>query len=401
MTNATVATPRPFTHRVPDADIADLATRLAATRWPDEVNDGVWGWGVPVPYLRELCTYWRQQFDWRAAEHRLFAHDHFLIDMDGLDVHFIHARSPHAHATPLIITHGWPGSLFEFLHLIPRLLEPEKFGGRPQDAFHVVAPSLQGYGFSPPAPQPGMSQKTVAQRHARLMAALGYDRYIAQGGDWGSIVSQHNAILDPAHCIGLHINMVQPTPPAGVADPMALVRPDEVQFLANAARYRDTGSGYFHQQRSKPQTLAYGLTDSPAGWCAWVTEKFHAWTDCRGDIRNAVGWDDMLANIALYWFTNTIASSSRFYREFTLAQARGDEALSGITVPTGIARYPFDILGTPRAWAEAAFPLVHWYEAPRGGHFAALEQPALFAEDLWRFNETIKRLGGSAPQTPA
>jgi pimeloyl-ACP methyl ester carboxylesterase len=386
------AAPRPFTHTVPKGDITDLYRRLHATRWPDEVNDGAWGWGVPVADMRALCVYWQEKFDWRAAEARLFAHPHFLIDLDGLDLHFIHARSPHENATPLIMTHGWPGSVFEFLSVIPRLTEPEKFGGNAADAFHVVAPSLQGYGFSPAAKEPGMSQKRVAQRHARLMAALGYGRYIAQGGDWGSLVAQHTANLDPAHCIGLHINMVQPIPPADVADPMTLVQPHEMRYLANAQNYRDTGSGYFHQQRSKPQTLAYGLTDSPAGWCAWVAEKFHAWTDCQGDIRNAVSWDDLLANISFYWFTGTIASSSRFYREFHLAQARGDEPLFPVTVPTGIAQYPFDILGSPRAWAERAYPVMHWYEAPRGGHFAALEQPDLFARDLWAFNEKIGRV---------
>ena len=384
-------TPRPFTYRVPSSAITNLLERLAATRWPDDVNDAAWGWGVPTSYLKVLITYWQEGFDWRIAERRLFEHPNFMIDIDGLDLHFIHARSPHENATPLIITHGWPGSVFEFLQLIPRLITPEKFGGTAADAFHVVAPSLQGYGFSAPAEKPGMSQKAVALRHASLMAALGYDRYIAQGGDWGSIVSQHTAIADPTHCIGLHLNMVQPIPPKDVADPMTLVQPHEQRILANAARYRDDGSGYYHQQRTKPQTLAYGLTDSPAGWCAWVAEKFHAWTDCQGEIRNAVSWDDMLANISFYWFTDTVASASRFYREYSLALTRGDEPLFPVTVPTGIAQYPFDILGSPRAWAERAYPLVHWYEAPKGGHFAALEQPDLFARDLWAFKHIIEK----------
>jgi microsomal epoxide hydrolase len=387
--NVIGGTPRPFTFRVPSGALSALHERLDQTRWPDDVNDEAWGWGVPLAYLKELCAYWRDGFDWRAAEARLFAHPHFLLEIDGLDLHYIHARSPHEEAAPLIITHGWPGSVFEFLELIPRLTHPEKFGGTAADAFHVVAPSLQGYGFSPAAEMPGMSQRRVATRHARLMATLGYGRYIAQGGDWGSLVSQHTAIVDPAHCMGLHINMVQPVPPADEVDPMALVRPEEMHYLAKAAAYRETGSGYFQEQRTKPQTLAYGLTDSPAGWCAWVTEKFHGWTDCRNEIRNAVSWDDLLANISLYWFTGTIASASRFYREYGLAQARGDEKLAGITVPTGIAQYPHDIIGCPRVWAERFYPLVHWYEAPEGGHFAALEKPALFAEDLRRFRRGL------------
>jgi microsomal epoxide hydrolase len=383
------AAPRPFTFRVPDDAIADLHRRLAATRWPDEVNDGAWGWGVPLAAIQDICAYWRESFDWREAEARLFALPNFLIDIDGLDTHFIHARSPHDGAMPLIITHGWPGAVFEFLALIPRLTHPERFGGRPQDAFHVVAPSLPGYGFSAAARQPGMSPRAAARRHARLMAALGYDRYVAQGGDWGSIVSQQTAIIDPAHCAGLHLNFVMPVPPKDVADPMTLVAPQEMGYFARYQDYRDNGSGYFHEQRSKPQTLAYGLTDSPAGWCAWVAEKFHAWTDCRGEIRNAVSWDDMLAIISLYWFTNTIGSASRFYREFHLATARGDEPLFPVPVPTGLAQYPFDLVGCPRAWAERAYPVKHWSEAPRGGHFAALEQPEMFAHDLWKFKNVL------------
>ncbi len=391
--------PRPFTSRVPDAAIADLHARLDATRWPDDINDEAWSWGVPLPAIREICAYWRQGFDWRAAEARLFAHAHYLIDIDGLDLHFIHARSPHEDAQPIILTHGWPGSVFEFLDVIARLTHPEQFGGTAGDAFHVVVPSLQGYGFSPAATRPGMSQKAVAERHVRLMAALGYDRYIAQGGDWGSRVSQFTASLDPAHCVGLHINMLQPLPPKDVADPLALVLPHERVYLEHTEAYRTQGAGYNEQQSTKPQTLAYGLTDSPAGWCAWVAEKFHAWTDCRGDIRNAVSYDDMLANISLYWFTNTIASASRFYRERALLQARGEPMPPRITVPTGVAMYPFDLTGCPRAWAERALPIVHWYEAPRGGHFAALEQPQLFAEDLREFRT---KLGGMShsPQTP-
>jgi pimeloyl-ACP methyl ester carboxylesterase len=380
---------RPFTFRVPDDAIAALKTRLAATRWPDEVNDESWGWGIPLATLQAICAYWQTEFDWRAAEARLFAHPHFQIGLDGLDTHFIHARSPHPNATPLIMTHGWPGAVFEFLAVIPRLTHPEDFGGTAADAFHVVAPSLSGYGFSQPATKPGMSQRAVAWRHARLMAALGYERYIAQGGDWGSIVSQQNAVIDPEHCIGLHLNMVQPIPPKDVADPMALVLPHEQQYLARAQHYRDAESGYFHEQRTKPQTLAYALTDSPAGWCAWVAEKFQSWTDCRGEIRNAVSWDDMLSIISFYWFTGTIASSLRFYKEYALATERGDEKPFPVTVPTGIAQYPMDLMGCPEAWAKQAYPLIHAYAAPKGGHFAALEQPDLFAKNLWEFKSTL------------
>jgi microsomal epoxide hydrolase len=238
-----------------------------------------------------------------------------------------------------------------------------------------------------------MNQRATAARHATLMAALGYDHYIAQGGDWGSIVAHHLAALDPTHCIGLHLNMLFPMPPAGDANPMAVVQPHEQRYLANTQAYREQGAGYFHQQRTKPQTLAYGLADSPAGWCAWITEKFHEWTDCQGDggreIRNAVSWDALLGNISLYWFTNTIASSSRYYKEYGLAERAGASLPGPITVPTGVAVYPFDLCGCPRAWAETLLPLVHWFEAPRGGHFAAMEQPEMFAADLRSFKAAL------------
>lgn len=389
---------KPFTHRVPDADIEALRARLHATRWPDEVNDGAWGWGIPRPYMEGLTQYWAGQFDWRAAEARLFALPNFTADIDGLATHFIHARSPHAGAMPLILTHGWPGSVFEFLDVIPRLTHPEQFGGTAAVAFHVVAPSLPGYGFSAAATAPGMDQHQAAARHAALMQGLGYARYIAQGGDWGAFVSHHMAALDPAHCAGLHMNLLIPIPPPGITDPMRLVRPHEQRYLARTKAYRDEGSGYFTAQSTRPQTLAYALTDSPAGWCAWVAEKFHAWTDCAGEIRNAVSWDAMLANIALYWFTGTIASSIRFYREFHLAQRRGAHMPGRITVPTGIAQYPHDIAGCPRAWAEAMLPIIHWYEAPKGGHFAALEQPDLFAADLRAFAAALWRHEAGRPQ---
>ncbi len=388
------AAPVPFTCHVPDAAIADLQARLENTRWPDDLSDGDWGYGVPVPYLRDLVSYWRQTFDWRAAEARINALPQFLMNIDDLKTHFLHVRSPHAGATPLLITHGWPGSIVEFLGLIPRLVEPEKFGGRVEDAYHVVAPSLVGYGFSEAAHTPGMSPRKVARRHAALMAALGYDRYIAQGGDWGSIVSTHTALVDAAHCVGLHLNMVVPVPPKDVADPMALVAPEEIMYLAHAENYRTDGFGYFAQQSTKPQTLGYGLTDSPAGWCAWVAEKFYTWTDCTGadgtrDIRNAVSWDDLLTNISLYWFTNTITSASRLYREHALAEKRGDEKITSPTVKTGVAAFPHDIMTSPRKWAEQFFPIVQWDAQPAGGHFAAMENPQALAESLWRFKHSI------------
>jgi microsomal epoxide hydrolase len=389
---------RPFRFQIAQAAIDDLLRRLDQTLWPDEVNDEESSYGIGRAYMRALTAYWREGFDWRAAEARLDALPNFLLELDGLDLHFIHARSPHAEATPLLITHGWPGSIVEFLDLIPRLTEPEKFGGDPSDAFHVIAPSLQGYGGSPPPRAPGMSPQSIAARHVRLMAALGYRSYIAQGGDWGSMVTHLTAELDVGHCSAVHLNLLPPVPPRDHPDPMSLVQPREKPYLEAVQHYMNEGSGYFHQQSTRPQTLAYALTDSPAGWCAWVAEKFHAWTDCerdgRRDLRNAVSWDTLLANVSLYWFTGTIASSLRLYREQRLAEGASlSPPRKRLAIPVGIANYPAEIFRCPRAWAERAMPIVHWYEAPRGGHFAALEQPDLFARDLWEFKRCIGQRG--------
>jgi microsomal epoxide hydrolase len=396
------ATPRPFRFEVPAAAVAELYQRLDTARWPDEVNDERAGYGLRLDTLRELVRYWRHEFDWSAAQARINAYPQFLLELDGLDLHFIHARSPHAGATPLLITHGWPGSIVEFLELIPRLTQPERYGGRAEYAFHVVAPSLQGYCGSPPARQPGMSPRVVAQRHARLMAELGYTGYIAQGGDWGSLVTHLTAECDPQHCRAAHFNLLTPSPPEGVADPMSLVRPHELPYLAAAQHYAEEGAGYYHQQRTRPQTLGYALSDSPLGWCAWVAEKFEAWSDCeregRRELRRAVSFDTLLTNISLYWFTGTVASSLRLYREQTLADG-GSTAprLGRVQVPVGVALYPAEIFRSPRAWAERRYHIVHWHEAAHGGHFAALEQPQAFAEDLWAFKRRLSVPAGSAP----
>lgn len=378
---------KPFKFAISESRISDLQSRLDQTRWPDEVNDDQWAYGVRMSYLRELIGYWRHQFDWRAMEARLNALPQYQVELDGLNLHFIHARSPHPDAMPLIITHGWPGSIVEFLELIPRLTNPERFGGSPDDAFHVVAPSLQGYGGSAPAQAEGMTPTKIAQRHTRLMTCLGYERYVAQGGDWGSLITHLTAASDPEHCIGMHLNLVTPTPPTDIDNPMTLVKEHEKVWLEKSQNYVNDGMGYFHIQRTRPQTLAYALNDSPVGWCAWVTEKFHAWTDCEReghrDMRHAVSWDTLLTNVSLYWLTDTIASSIRLYRE--QAQAENSSASDAVSTPTGVAIYPGEILRSPRGWVERRYPLVHWHEATQGGHFAAMEQPQSFAEDLWLF----------------
>jgi microsomal epoxide hydrolase len=381
----------PFQFETHPQAVTDLHRRLDATRWPDEVDSSTsHDYGLRREYLRELLAYWRHDFDWPAAQARINAQPQFLLEVEGLPLHFIHARSRHEDAIPLLITHGWPGSIVEFLELIPRLTSPELFGGSAKDAYHVIAPSLQGYGGSPPSTTPGMSPSRIAKRHVILMEALGYSRYAIQGGDWGSLVTRLTGLLVPDRVVAAHFNLMVPVPPADVSDPMSLVLPHEMKAFELARHYAEEGAGYYHLQRTRPQTLAYGLNDSPAGWCAWVAEKFEAWSDCevdgQRDIRNAVSWDTLLTNISLYWFTGTINSSLRLYREnnFELG-GKTSPTLDRLSVPVGLANYPGEFFRTPKAWAEHQFDLIHWFEAEHGGHFAALEQPQTFASDLWRF----------------
>jgi len=383
---------RPFRCAVPDAAIADLHARLDHTRWPDQPDGLGWSHGVDRNMLQELVRYWRHQFDWRGAEAGLNRFDQFMLEIDGLDIHFIHQRSSHARATPLLLCHGWPGSIVEFLDVIPRLTQPERFGGGPEDAFHVVCPSLPGYAFSPAPTARGFNIRDIAQRHAALMAALGYTAYIAQGGDWGAGITRQQAMVDPAHCRAIHLNLVNLGAPGDIEDPLSLVTPEEHERLDRMARHQREGTGYYAIQSTKPQTLAYALQDSPVGLCAWLTEKFHDWSDGDGDLRRVIGWDRLLTNIALYWFSGCIASSVRLYRDNALAMATGVVRHAPIAIPVGVAVYPREIYHAPRAWVERALPLVHWFVAERGGHFAALEQPQIFAQDLWRFKQVVDGL---------
>lgn len=380
----------PYKLAIPDAALADLEQRLRQTRWPGEFDDPAWTFGANLPYLRELVAYWRDEFDWRSAEATINRFDNFRLSLDGLDLHFIHQRSPHASAAPLLMTHGWPGSVVEFLEVIPRLTRPELFGGSPDEAFHIVCPSLPGFGLSAAPSAPGMHPGVIADRHNRLMLALGYERYLAQGGDWGSPITQLTATRAPENCRAIHVNLLTPSPPRDVADPLALVRDHEKAWLAGNMHHNALGAGYFALQSTRPQTPAFALADSPVGLCAWIAEKFHYWCDCEQDgvrdIRNAVPWDALLTNVSLYWFSNSIASSMRLYKEFALALERGELALGGrLPVPMGITVYPHEIFKSPRAWAERRGKIIHWAEPSRGGHFAAMEQPQAFAEDLRRF----------------
>jgi pimeloyl-ACP methyl ester carboxylesterase len=373
-----------FVVHVSDDVLADLRERLVRTRFPDAIEGTGWDYGMPVALLRDLVGYWSDGYDWRAQEARLNQFDQFRTTIDGQSVHFIHARSRHDGALPLLITHGWPGSVVEFLDLIPMLTEPEAHGGSAADAFHVIAPSLPGYGFSEPPRTRGWGVTRIAHAFVELMARLGYGRYAAQGGDWGAQVTTRIGALDPEHCAAIHVNMAIGTAPA---DPVPLTEEEQGDLAAMQAFVRDE-AGYANEQGTKPQTVGAALNDSPAGLLAWIVEKFRAWSDCDGDPLNCFTRDQLLTNVMLYWVTQTAASSARLYWEARHGATSGGAPYVG--VPTGVARYPREPLRWPRAWIERQYHVTHWAVMPRGGHFAAMEQPALFAEDVRAFCRTVR-----------
>lgn len=378
---------RDFRVEVPQPVLDDLNERLARTRWPDEIPESNWSYGTDLAYLQELCEYWRTEFDWRAQEERFNRWPHHLTEIDGAQVHFIHARSPEPNAMPLLITHGWPGSVAEFLDVIDPLRDPAAHGGDPADAFHVVAPSIPGYGWSGPTRASGWDVRRVAEAWATLMARLGYDRYISQGGDWGAIITGNMPLVDAEHLAGIHVNMLIAFPPnAGELD----VSEQEQADLAATMEFMTTGSAYQEIQGKNPQTLGYGLTDSPAGLAGWITEKFHHWTHHPdGNLETAVTRDQLLTNITTYWVTNTINSSVRLYCE---SQRSGRFGPIGerVEVPTGAAIFPGELFKIPRAYAEAAYNIVQFNRYDRGGHFAALEVPELLVPDIRDFARKVR-----------
>ena len=379
----------PFRIEVSDAELDDLRERLVRTRWPDQIPGSGWEYGTDLAYLKELCEYWQQKYDWRQAEALLNTFPHFRTDIDGQNVHFIHARSRHEGALPLVITHGWPGSVFEFHKILGPLTDPEAHGGSAEDAFHVVCPSMPGYGWSGPTREPGWDVRRVAETVAKLMARLGYDRYGAQGGDWGALVTNHLGLCDPEHLVGIHLNMVVAGPPPGAADPMEGVEPDELARMGAFGEFQAKETGYQQIQGTKPQTLGYGLTDSPAGLAGWIVEKFRTWSDCGGDVESRFSKDELLTNIMIYWLTGTISSSVRLYCESMRADTFGLPS-ERVNVPTAGAIFPAEIIQPPRRWAEGWFDLRQWTVHDEGGHFAALEVPGLLVEDVRRFFRTVR-----------
>jgi pimeloyl-ACP methyl ester carboxylesterase len=370
----------PFRIDIPQAQLDDLDRRLAATRWPDELPGAGRQYGVPLGELRDLVAYWRAGYDWRRQEQRLNAVPQFTTRIGGQLVHFLHVRSGRPDALPLVLTHGWPGSVLEFLGVIGPLTDPAAHGGDPADAFHVVVPSMPGFGFSGPTSEPGWTGQRVARTWAALMAGLGYGRYGAQGGDIGARVSRELGRIAPEQVVGVHLNFL-PTPPRG--DPAGFT-PEERAAAAGLARYDRELSGYFRQQSTRPQTLAYALTDSPAGLAAWIGEKFAEWSDPGSQLSR----DDVLTDVMLYWLTGTVNSSIRMYWEHYHAPGGGVPLPS--RTPTGVAIFPHELAPPVRAIAEQANNIVHWSPQPRGGHFAALEEPGLLVDDIRAFFRPLR-----------
>ena len=373
---------RPFEVNIPEPVIEDLLARLRMTRFPDEIVGAGWDYGTNLAYQRELIEYWANEFDWRAQEQLINELDHFKTNIDGLDIHFIHQRSPVEGATPLLISHGWPGSFLEFMKVIGPLTDPVAHGGNAEDAFHVVIPSIPGFGFSDKPSERGYGSAQMGDIFASLMERLGYDRYGAQGGDWGSAITRRVASEHPDRVIGLHLNLVSAGPPPGVTDPEAGVPAAELERMRERQAFWAPEQGYSAIQGTKPQTLGYALNDSPSGQAAWIIDKVHVLCTCPGGHEEKFTKDELLTNITLYWVTETTTSASRIYFESRRAPS---QAPTYIEVPTGAALFPNEIALPPRKWAEARYNIVRWTEMPRGGHFAALEEPELFVEDVRAF----------------
>jgi pimeloyl-ACP methyl ester carboxylesterase len=367
--------PEEFEIEIIDDDVADLRERLGRTRWPDAETVDDWSQGVPLAYVQELCAYWRDGYDFQEAARRLNRVPHRRAEIDGLGIHFVHRASPEPDAFPLVVTHGWPGSVVEFLDVVDRLADPVAHGGDAADAFHVVCPSLPGYGWSDRPTRTGWGVERTAAAWSTLMHELGYDTYGAQGGDWGAFVSTAVGKADPQGCIGVHLNLAVARPDA---DALSELTDREAAALADVAHYDQQESGYYKQQATRPQTLGYGLADSPAAQCAWIVEKLYSWSDCDGHPEHVFTKDQLLDNVMAYWLTDTGASSARMYWE---SSATVDA--TEVATPTAITIFPREIFRTSRRWAERRFlDLRYWNEVDRGGHFAAFEQPELFVTEV-------------------
>jgi epoxide hydrolase len=380
----------PFRIEVPQGTLADLRARLAGTRWPEAETVDDWSQGVPLSYLRELCHHWAEDYDWRATERRLNLLPQFRTEVDGLGIHLLHVRSPHPDAFPVVLTHGWPGSVVEFLKVIRPLTDPTAHGGAAADAFHLVIPSLPGFGFSDRPARPGWGVERIAGAWARLMARLGYRRYGAQGGDWGTSVSTAIAQQDPEHVAGIHL-----TPPLAPPDPATFddLTDRERAALASLEQAAEWESGYSQEHATRPQTIGYALVDSPAALCAWIVEKFWAWTDHDGHLEDVLTRDELLDNLMLYWLPGTGASSARLYWESIRKVNRwiSGPVTDTVAVPTGCSIFPKELQRPSRRWAARRFRDIRWWnELDKGGHFAAFEQPELFVNEVRAFFRLVR-----------
>lgn len=365
---------RPFTLAIDESELDELRARLDNARWPERETVPGWEQGVPTDKLRALVDYWRHGYDWRRCEAMLNGFGQYKTLIDGIDIHFLHIRSPHEGAMPLLLTHGWPGSVIEFHKVIGPLTDPVAHGGDAADAFHLVVPSLPGYGFSGKPSESGWGVERIAAAWGQLMQRLGYGRYVAQGGDWGSSVTVQLGVQAPPGLAGVHLNMLSVMPDDLGED----LDHAERAAVEKARHFANVESAYARLQATRPQTIGYALADSPVAQAAWIYEKLRIWSDCGGEVETIFTFDEMLDNIMLYWLTNSGASSARLYWE-----SMGSFRPMKIDLPVGYTQFPQEILAPPRKWADPLFKnIIHWNSVDRGGHFAAFEQPALFVEEV-------------------
>jgi len=376
--------PRIYSIHVPDPVLDDLRRRLANTRWPEPLIGAEWDYGAKIEYIRELCEYWQCEYDWRHQENRLNAYPQFLCEVDGVDLHFWHVKGRGPNPFPLLLLHGWPGSVYEFYDLIGPLSDPVSYAGDARDAFDVIIPSLPGYGFSGKPRVRGWDSTRAGEAfHVLMTKMLGYDTYAAQGGDWGSFIAQKMATLYPDSILGIHLNF------AVLPGPRGKLPPEDQPALDRWDRFFVEEGAYIGVHTTKPDSLTMAQSDSPAGLAAWIVEKFRTWSDCEGDVESVFSKDTLLTNIMFYWVTNSAASATRLYYESWKDQERNFN-LPKIEVPVGVASFPCDRFNLPRSWAESQYNLVRWADMPRGGHFAALEEPGLLIDDIRDFFRPLR-----------
>lgn len=376
----------PFIIDVSQAVLDDLKRRLDATRFPERETAADASQGPQLARIKQLADYWRTQYDWRRVERRLNHYPQYKTEIDGLGIHFLHIRSPHPEAMPLIVTHGWPGSILEFLDTIDLLIDPTAHGGLATDAFHLIIPSLPGYGFSDKPAEKGWNRNHIAKAWHTLMRRLGYTKYVAQGGDWGSHVTIEMGRLEFPGLMAIHTNLPLVTPKVKPLNPTA----EEQRVFDQLARFASDGSGYYQEMVTRPQTIGYALADSPVGQLAWIYEKFQSWSDSDGDPIRAFGYDKILDDVTWYWVTNSGASSARLYAEHPDL----DFYSIPVRIPVGVSVFPVEIWTPPQSWAQQTYPnLIYWHKTARGGHFAAFEQPGIFVDEIRAAFRTLRQSG--------